>query len=297
MIYLLLAILSSSAMALVLKRQRLAEGNRYGVILGNYFTCILLSLFMMRREGASLLVSSPTLLMGILAGVFFVAGLVTMQSSIPRHGATLTSAFAKLGLLVTLLVSFLWFGERPDALELLGVFLVLPALVLISLGPDQESAAEERPGKPKKETKRGSRMPYGLFLTLLAGGFADSMAKIYAELGEERESTAYFFLLFLTAALLTMVLAALEYRKTGKRIRRKDLAAGIFVGVPNYFSSYLLLLSLQTLPAFVASPLFSTGTILVVLFVSVLFLGERITRMQLLGIGFILAALVLLGIG
>ena len=135
MIYLLLAILSSSCMAIVLKALRSGEGNRFGIILGNYLTCILLSLLMMRREASPFPGSASTLGMGILAGVFFVGGLVAMQSSIIRYGAALSSAFSKLGLLVTLLVSFVWFQERPSFFQLLGVLLVLLALVVINLEP------------------------------------------------------------------------------------------------------------------------------------------------------------------
>ena len=287
MIFLLLAILASSCMAIVLKVQRSTKGNRFGIILGNYLTCVLLSLVMMRREQAPFPGSPSTLGMGTLAGVLFVGGLVAMQSSIQRYGAALSSAFSKLGLLVTLLVSFVWFRERPSAFQLFGVLLVLFALVLINLEP----AGEKEEGNKKKS------FPYGLLLTLLMVGLADVMAKVFAELGEQKENATYFVLLFSTAALFAYLLSLLEKKKTGKKILALELLSGVFVGIPNYFSSYLLLRSLQTLPAFVASPLFSTGTILLVLVICAVFLGERLGRFQLFGIGLILAALVFLGIG
>ena len=59
----------------------------------------------------------------------------------------------------------------------------------------------------------------------------------------------YFFFVFLTAAVLSAVLAVMEYRRTGKRILLPELAAGVAVGIPNYFSSYLLLKALVSLPA------------------------------------------------
>ena len=42
--YLLLAILCSAAMAIVLKRFKDPAGNRYGIILGNYLTCVVIAL-------------------------------------------------------------------------------------------------------------------------------------------------------------------------------------------------------------------------------------------------------------
>ena len=310
MLYLLLAILASAAMAIVLKIQRSDGGNRYAVILGNYLTCIALSLFMIKNEGAVWPPLSSTIGMGLIAGAFYVGGLVTMQSSIAVHGAALSAAFSKLGLIVTLLVSFLWFGERPSALQILGLVLVLISLVVINLEGTGKREGTKGTGIKNKSIKDKSKeseeqsqelphprcFPYGLLLTLAACGLADAMSKVYAELGEAGEETTYFFLLFSTAALLTLFLAFQERRRTGKTFRLPNLAAGILVGIPNYFSSYLLLRSMQALPAFLASPVFCTGTILVVLLVSTLFLKERLGRFQLLGIALILGALVLLGI-
>jgi multidrug transporter EmrE-like cation transporter len=74
------------------------------------------------------------------------------------------------------------------------------------------------------------------------------------------------------------------------------MLAGAAVGVPNYFSSYLLLQALVSLPAFFVYPVFSTGTILVVLLCSALLFKERPVRRQLAGIGVILAALALLNL-
>lgn len=285
MIQLLFAILSSASMALVLKLFRTQRGNRYGILLGNYLTCVLIALLSLPNRGQILSGSLSTLLWGLGAGVLFVAGLVTMQSSVRRNGATLSAAFAKLGLLVTLAVSVLCFGERPGLLQLLGAALVLAALVLIHAG-----------GGEQREEGGVSRSLPLLLLTLLAGGGADAMAKVFEQLGRPGEDRLYFFYLFLTAAVLTGALALLERRRTGKRILLPELAAGIAVGVPNYFSSYLLLAALQRLPAFLVYPVFSTGTILLVLLLSALLFRERLSRRQVLGMGLILAALVLLNL-
>lgn len=284
MLVLLLAMLSSASMALVLRLFRAQKGNRYGLLLGNYLTCILLALLLMPDRARILSGSGVTLACGVVGGLLFVAGLVTMQSSVRVNGASLSAAFAKLGLLVSLALSLVCFGERPGLLPLLGAALVLPALLLIHAGG--RDGAAEAPG--------GARSFPLLLLTLLAGGSADAMAKVFEQLGERAEDGLYFFWLFLTAALLTALLALRERRRTGKRIVPAELAAGVAVGVPNYFSSFLLLRALEELPAFVVYPVFSAGTIVLVLLLSALLFREKPGKKQLLGLGFILAALVLL---
>ena len=144
MLYLLSAILSSAAMALALRRFRDPAGNRYGILLGNYLSCVLLAALLTPR-GASLLESSgSTLWMGLTAGFFYVAALVLMQTSVHRSGAGLSSAFARLGLLVSLAISILFFRERPRALQLAGLGLVLAALLAYknTRWPDLDPLAE-----------------------------------------------------------------------------------------------------------------------------------------------------------
>ncbi len=280
MLFLLLAILSSASMALALRRFHNPVGNRYGIILGNYLTCILLALLLTPRGSSVLAGSGGTLLMGAVTGFFYVAALVGMQTSVHRNGAGLTSAFARLGLVISLLVSVLFFGERPAPLQLAGVTLVLAALVLIHAGGESGS-------------KRGFWI---LLLTLLFSGGADAMSKVFEQLGDPAENTRFFFWLFVTALLLTAGLALRERMRTGKRLAPRELAAGAVVGIPNYFSSYLLLRSLQRLPAILVFPVFSTGTILLTLLAGALFFRERLTRRQALGVCLILAALILLNI-
>ena len=279
MLYLLLAMLGSAAMSLVLKAFRAQKGNRYGIILGNYITCVLVGLLMMPDRSLLLHGSLSTLVFGVIGGFFFVAGLTAMQSSIQVNGAALTAAFGKLGLVVTLGVSILCFGERPGPLQLAGIALVFAALALIHGGKAEKAAG-------------GS---FGLLLlVLLFGGGGDVMAKIFEQLGGEGEGTLYFFWLFLTAGLLAALLAWRETRQTGLKMLPGELAAGVLVGLPNYFSSLLLLLALERMPALVVYPAASTGTILLVTLLSALLFHEKISRRQGVGLALILAALILL---
>lgn len=283
MLFLILAILSSASMALVLKCFRNQTGNRYGILLGNYLTCIVISFLMLPEKRLVLHGSGVTLLCGIIGGVFFVAALVCMQSSIRKNGATLTSAFARLGLIVTLIVSFVLFHDRPAPLQYVGIGFALAALAVL------------RTGSGFTAGKKRAALGFGLLLlTLLASGGADVMAKVFAQYGSAAEDSLYFFYLFSTAALICVVLSLFEAKHHKKHIVLKEFASGILVGLPNFYSSYLLLLALEALPAFLAYPIYSTGTILLVMLVSALLFRERLTKKQLPGILLIFAAIVLL---
>ena len=284
MIYLILSILSSAVMAVALRVFEDPNGNRYGILLGNYLVCVLIS-FIRLPDHSQVFKGSPvTILWGIVSGFLFVAGLVTMQTSIRLNGATLTAVFAKLGLIVSLAVSIFLYGERPQVLQILGMILVLAAIILIN-------------GGGEKDREKGQRLHTGaLFITLLAGGSAGATAKVFEQIGSRSEDELYFLYLFAVAAVLTFILAVIEERKTGLSVRPKGLAAGVVVGIPNYYASFLLLPALAVLPAYIVYPVSSTGVILLVSAAGVLFFHEKHTAKQKLGIVLVLAALVLLNL-
>ncbi len=126
---------------------------------------------------------------------------------------------------------------------------------------------------------------------------ADGMSKVTERIGERRFDALFLFYTFLTALVLTIILAFFEQQRTRRKIGKMDFLSGVAVGFPNYFStSALLLASVSRLPAFIVYPSFSVGTILVVSFVSVLVLGDPISRRQIGGCGIILVALALLNL-
>ena len=261
MIYLILAVLCSASMALALRISEEFSDSRYGILFGNYLTCLVIAFFLLPEKNLFPEGGRTAVLAGAVNGGIFLLTLVLMQRSIEKNGAVLSSAFAKLGILLPVLGSILFLGEKPTVLQMAGMILVAAAILMIHLEP-------ERRGR-----RRGSRL---LLLAL------------------------FLFYTFLFAELLTVILLVREQR--GRRRRRgtglsaADLVCGIFVGIPNYFSTSLLLAALTKLPAYVAYPCYSVGTILVVSFVSVLLLKDRMTRRQAAGSGLILAALVLLNL-
>ena len=277
---LILAIICSASLTIALKIFRSEEGNRFAILIGNYISCIIIGFSMLTDPTSVFRILPSTFLCGTIAGFLFVAGLVLMQESIEINGASLTSAFSRLGLIVPLIISMLFFGERPSWTQLVGLLVALFAMWIL-----------------KGSDNTNNHATTGLLLlVLLAGGFADGMAKIFEQVGSRSQDDLYILLVFVVAGLLTSLLLLKEYRRSGKIGRPKDFFAGFLVGVPNYFSSSLLLKTLVYIPAFIAYTVFATGTILTVTFISVFLLKEKLGRPQIIGLFMITAALILLNI-
>ena len=282
-VFLLLTILSSASIAIMMKIFRREEGNRYGIILGNYLMCVVIGFFMQGSHTWVLRPDATTLLCGVTGGVFYVAGFVCMQESIGTNGAILSSAFGRLGLVVPLIASIFLFSERPSLIQVIGLLLVLTAVIVIS-------GYKEEPEKP------GTVRPLLLLCVLLFCGLADTMSKIFEHVGSREMDELFILLIFASAAVITGFLAFFEYRRTRRSLHAADLFFGVAVGIPNYFSSMLLLKALAAIPAIIAYPCYSTGTIVVVMLAGALWLHEHPGKRQWLGLLLILTALVLLNL-
>jgi len=279
-LYLVLAILSSAAMTIVLKIFKTEGHNRYAIILGNYITCIVLGLLLLKDKSLLYKGTLPTYICGGICGILFVVTLVMMQKSIEANGAVMTSAFSKLGLIVPLIMSVVLFKEKPGAFQIAGTLIVLCAMWVIN----------------QKKDGGNITAPAVLFIVLLFTGLADGMAKVFDHVGTRDQDSLYILLVFVTALILTVFLFFAEKKRTGKTSQLKDFAAGIAVGVPNYFSSLLLLKSLSAFPAFIVYTVFSTGALMLVSIVGVAFFKEKLQKNHVAGLLMVVIALVLLNV-
>lgn len=278
MLYLCLAILSSCAIALLMRVSADRVTGRLSMLGANYLICSLLGA---AYAGFDLVCPNvpgfaATVALGVVGGVLFLASFVLFQWNTGRNGIVLSSVFMKLGLLVPMTLSVLFFHELPTWTQITGFCIALIAIVLINA---------------KKENS-ANRFRWELLVLLLIGGGADAMTKVFEVLGSSTLSNQFLFYIFVVALVLCAVLVIFKKERPGIR----ELLFGAAIGIPNFFSSKFLLRSLADLPAVVVYPTFSIATILITTLVGVCFFKERLRLTQWVALAIILAALVLLNI-
>lgn len=271
MFFLILAFCSSALVSIVM---RLSDGkihNRMGMLAVNYLVCSLLAAAD-AGFGHLLPRSALTLGLGILNGFFYLGGFVFFQRSVSRSGVVLSATFMKLGLLVSMVISIVFFGEVPGLMQLLGFLLAVAAIVLMNYKSGE------------------GRFNMGLLLILFIGGMCDGMSKVYEEIGDAALSGQFLFYTFFTALLLCLVMGR------GKLPSVREIAYGAAIGVPNFFSSQFMLQALATVPGVIAYPVYSVAGILLVTLAGVVFFRERLQKRQWTALGIILIALILLNL-
>ena len=131
-----------------------------------------------------------------------------------------------------------------------------------------------------------------LLLGLLFGGIADSMLKVYEEFGTQNLDDWFMGLTFISASAMCLIAVLIGKGRIGKT----EIVIGLFLGIPNYLSSLLLLKSLPSINAYIAYPTYSVGAILIVMAASAIIFRERLSRQSYLGIAMIVPAILLLNI-
>ena len=280
MIFLILAIICSVAITIIMRiGTERVKGNR-SMLAMNYLMCLALGII--NAGPGNLFPSVPmlgaTIGFGAINGALFLGGFVMLQFCIKRNGMVLSSLFMKLGLLVPLLISIVFFRENPSLLQWLGFVMAIAAIILIN---------SEDVG-----TNKGGRFGITLIILLLLGGSCDGTNKIFEELFPVELSPQFLLYTFAFALIYCLLLVIKERERIGK----SEIIYGFLIGIPNYYCSRFLLLSLSRVPAVIVYPSFSVATILFVTLIGIFTFKEKLSPRRWISLGIIAAALVLLNI-
>ncbi|MBR5232379.1 MAG: DMT family transporter [Clostridia bacterium] len=279
MLYLIAAILSSSLVSVVMRLSKTRIKNEMSLLAVNYLTCFVIAwAYMgfgnMLPQGAG---NAWTVIgLGAVTGAMYLLGFVYLQWNVGKNGVVLSSTFMKLGLLVPILLSVVFFGEVPTWMQAAGFAIAVAAVLLIN-GAKKKTAANAR---------------WALIMLLLFCGMSDAMCKVYKVLGPAQYEAQFLLYTFLFASLLCLVPMVKKREKPGG----KELFWGVLLGVPNFFAARFLLSSLSHLQAFIVYPTFSVATMVILTLAGVIFFKEKLARREWIGLGLILGALVLLNV-
>ena len=303
MFYLFLAIICSASIALIFKYTENTDTNRYVITSANYFIAWVTSFIMISYQGilkgvvrevsfiddVSLLIGNDQhmlspfssivwgIIVGGISGVFFFLSFTYYQKSVRDNGVGVSGTIAKLGILIPMIFSILIWREFPTSLQWVGILLSLVSIVVINLS--------------RKSIKTFDFKPT-LLLLFIFGGMAEFSNKIYQNYALNEYKDVFLFAIFFVAFLISVTYTV----NTKGKATLKDVLTGFAVGIPNLFSSYFLILSLDTLKTSVAFPIYSAGSIVLINIGGLLIYKEKIAPKNQLAIAMTIVALILINV-
>lgn len=283
MIYLILSVIASSAVSIVMRASEGRAKNTFSMFAANYAVCCLTAFVFALSGGTGEGGSgfSFALWLGALAGVMYLLTLMLMRVNINRSGVTLSSVFMKLGVLIPLACAVIVFKEKPTYAQIIALIIAVAAIFIIYLEPGETAS---------KRAKLGSVAL--LIALLIGGGMTGAFTQFYEKLGNIAYKNYYMLFVFLFAFILSVIVALLKKEKATS----KDILYGALIGLPNYFATRFLLLSLQKIPAVIVYPVYNIGAIVLIGLFGILVFKEKAKGRRLIGYALVIVALVLLNI-
>ena len=302
MIYLFLSVACSTVIALLLKTSERSNRDRLTVTTANYIIAagVSMALFLSESQGAGHGLSGISsftfqfwppgqppsvmhgfvwaVLVGLLGGIAYFAGFMTIQRSIRVNGVALTGAVSKLAILIPMLFSMFLWHNLPGPVQSVGIVMALTAILLAHLSGSQLS-----------RLRKINPVLLWMFVSVGLGEFAN---KLFQQYGLDHHTGLFLLTVFLTALVISGAALIRQRRKPVVG----DISLGVLVGIPNMLTSLFLIKSFATVPAVVAFPVYGSGTIVMVALGGRFLFGEHLRRREWTAILIAAAAVILMQI-
>ena len=296
MLYLLLAVACSLAIAMIFKLSELRGLDRVALLTVNYAVAFavagVLQLTGFGAVHATLTLSVGLVALGVWTGALFIGGFVLFSYAILLAGMSLATGVMRLAVALPFIASWLIWNEVPTPAQFVGLGIAGVAFFLIARRGDE----------PTVEVEVESRHPAGwkvvgiLALLFLSGGAVDISMKAFSEIYAATNSQAEFLLLVFGVAFgIGLIWVVGRGLRTGVWPNREEYLLGLLLGVVNYGSAEFLLQAIARLRGPFVFPVNNIAIVFGAAVLGVLVWGERLSSANKVGLGLAALALLLLG--
>ena len=273
MIALLLSVLSSSLIFVIFKLFARFKIDTFQAIVVNYFMAFIIGVVLYGDTWNERIMQNTSWVPFVIICAFMFIGLfLIMGKSSQLNGVASTSVAVKMSMAVSLLLMIISYGESINTLKITGIALAFIGVYLVS---------------STKGTKLSSSHKWMLTVLFIASGGFDFLLNYIQNNHLTDLSPALFSAIGLgLAGTIGLALLLVQAVRGKVEFELKNIAGGIVLGIPNFFSIYLLLLSYKT-TGWTDSTVLAITNVSVVLLSAMMgfvFFKEKATRMKLLGL-------------
>jgi drug/metabolite transporter (DMT)-like permease len=288
--YIILTILTSVFLLVLFKVFEIKKVNTLQAIVINYIVAAITGILFSKHElHYSQLRDSGLLIICVPLGLLFISIFYLISLTAQKVSISAASVANKMSVVMPVLFSVFVIGDQLNPLKIAGIVLALIAVFLTT------------------KSENSARLNFMIWLPILVfvgSGFIDitiNAAEHYF-LKKEGDSELFSIATFASAFCFGMLFLAFSSFKAKhpkqERSFLKSLAGGICLGIPNYFSIFFMIKSLETdlLSSAQLFPLLNISNVTLSALVAYLFFKEKLSTSNLSGIALAILSIILIAV-
>lgn len=287
MFYLLATILLNVVISVILKVFAKYNINALQAIVANYWVCVITgSIFIGEVPVSHAILHQSWFPWSLLMGAGFICIFNLMAYCTRIDGITTMTIANKLSIVIPVLFSIFLYNDQIGIGKVIGILVAFPAVYLTT--------------RVKGEQEKAQSLLWPILL-FIGSGLLDTLVKFVQNnylSGAEQQAIYTIYSFAAAGAVGTVIIISLVVlRKT--TLQWRNLIAGICIGIPNYFSIYLLIRMLNSnfLQSSAAIPVNNIGILVASSLVAILFFREKVTMPRAIGLLLSVAAILLIAFG
>ena len=283
MIYLLISICISSFLFVIFKLFDVLKINTLQAIVFNYLVAAILG-FSLSDISVSVqeIPSQPWFLGVFLLVILFISVFNVMALTAQRNGLSVASVASKMSVVLPIVFGLYAYNESLSLQKSIGIVLALIAVYLTSV-------------KAKSNTLslKGLWLPLLLFF---GSGIIDTSIKFLETSYVSKNGIPIFSAtIFAIAGVIGITIISAKVIKGNFKFDYRSVFGGIFLGIVNYYSIYMLLKALQ-FEGFESSTIFTVNNVAIVMLSTLIglsFFTEKLIARTWIGIGLAIISIAL----
>ena len=280
MIPLILSITCSTLIFVIFKLFDKFKIDTFQAIVFNYFTAFACGILLYGNEWTPAAMNNTTwIYFAIICAILFISLFFLMGTSSQKNGVAITSVAVKMSMAFSILLMILLYSEEVTVLKLSGIVLAFLGIYLVS--------------SPSESGQRSSAL-WMLAVLFIGSGFLDfSINYIQKSVLTDLTPSVFSAISLGMAGVLGSLFLAVKLIRKQSTFAIKNVIGGLILGIPNYFSIYLLMLSYKS-TGWADSTVLAVTNVSVVLFSAIIgfiIFKEQSTVKKLLGLAVALIAI------